>query len=115
MVDGQRDKYTIDLDTLRHQVTDDNFALRPHAMQHAVKEGFTKDDMAHVVLQGTVVETYAERSRCLLYADVTIEGLRIPLHVVCEHLHPDAPVDFVTAYIPSKEEWKTPTRRRKKR
>jgi hypothetical protein len=44
-----------------------------------------------------------------------MEGLKIPLHVVCEHLHPNAPVDFVTAYIPSQEEWATPTRRRKRK
>jgi hypothetical protein len=83
-------------------------------MRHAVKESFTKDDMLQVVLQGTVVETYTDRSRCLLYANVLIERIRVPLHVVCEHLHPAAPVDFVTAYIPSGEEWETPTRRRKK-
>jgi hypothetical protein len=115
VVDGQESDYTIVLDALRRQVTDSNFALRPHAMQHAVKEGFTKDHMTQVVLQGALVETYAERNRCLLYAEVTIEGLKIPLHVVCEHLYLDAPVDFVTAYIPSQEEWETPTRRRKKR
>ena len=114
-MDGQEGRYKIDLNVLRRQVTDQNLALRPHAMHHAVKEGFTKDDMTHVVLQGILLETYAERSRCLLYADVTIEGLRMPLHVVCEHGNPDAPVDFVTAYIPSQEEWETPTRRRKKR
>ena len=113
-VDSQEDECKIDLDALRHQVADGNFALRPHAMRHAVKEGFTKDHMTHVALQGTLVETYTERSRCLLYADVTIEGLRMPLHIVCEHLRPDAPVGFVTAYIPSEKEWETPTRRRKK-
>jgi len=113
-VSSQEDEYKIDLDALRRQVADGNFALRPHAMQHAVKEGFTKDNMLHVVLQGIVVETYTERNRCLLYANVMLEGIRMPLHVVCEHLQPDAPVDFVTAYIPSEEEWEPPTRRRKK-
>lgn len=34
--------------------------------------------------------------------------------VVCEHRHPEETVDFVTAYIPSEEEWETPTRRRRK-
>lgn len=108
------DEYKIDLNALRRQVADGNFALRPHAMRHAVKEGFTEEDMLRVVFQGTVIETYVERNRCLLYAHVTLEGLRMPLHVVCEHFHSDAPVDFVTAYIPSEEEWATPTRRRKK-
>ena len=113
-MDGQEDEYRIDLNALRRQVGEGNFALRPHAMQHAVKEGFTADAMLHVVLQGTVIEMYTDRNRCLFYANVMIEGLRLPLHVVCEHLHLDAPVDFVTAYIPSEEEWETPTRRRRK-
>jgi len=83
-------------------------------MQHAVKEGFTEEAMLQVVLQGVVIEMYPERNRCLFYANIVIEGLRMPLHVVCEHLHADEPVDFVTAYIPSEEEWETPTRRRRK-
>lgn len=113
-MDGQDEEQALDIDALRRQVADDNFALRPHAMQHAVKEGFTKEDMKHVALHGTIVGIYPERRRCLFYADVTIEGLKAPLHVVCEHRHPKAPVDFVTAYIPSEEEWETPMRRRRK-
>lgn len=42
---GQEDEYRIDIDALRRQVGDGNFALRPHAIQHAVKEGFTEDAM----------------------------------------------------------------------
>ena len=80
-----------------------------------LNEGFTQKDMVGVALRGIVVEVYPERNRCLLYADVTIEGLEIPLHLICGHHQPDAPVVFVTAYIPSEDEWETPTRRRKRR
>jgi len=109
------DGHEIDFDALRHQVADDNFALRPHAMQHAVKEGFTRDDVTRVVLAGMVVESYPERKRCLFYADVVVEGITMPLHVICEHHEPQEPVGVVTAYVPSEEEWETPTRRRRKR
>ena len=105
----------LDIEALRRQVTDANFALKPHAMQHAVKEGFTEDDIVHVALNGVIVELYPERKRCLLCADVIIEGLPMPLHLVCEHYRPDEPVIFVTAHVPLEEEWETPTRRRKKR
>jgi len=105
----------MDIDVLRFQVDNDNFAVRIHAIQHAVKEGFTKEDMIYVVLHGSILEKYPERKRCLFYACVTIEGIKMPLHVVCEHHHLESPVDFVTAYIPSEEEWETPTRRRKKK
>ncbi len=113
-MNGQEDEYEIALDTLRQQVMDGNFSLRPHALQHAVKEGFTTAAMLQVVLHGGVVEMYRERNRCLLWTNVRVEDLLLPLHVVCEQLHPNAPVDFVTAYIPSDSEWETPTRRRKK-
>jgi hypothetical protein len=109
------EEQSIDIEALRRQVANDNFALKPHAMRHAVKEGFTEDDMVHVALNGVIVEFYPERKQCLLYADIIIEGIRMPLHLVCEHYHPDEPVIFVTAYIPSEEEWETPTQRRRKR
>ena len=102
-----------DIGALRRQVANGSFALGLHAMQHAVKEGFTQKDMVCVASRGIVVEVYPERKRCLLYADVTIEGLKMPLHLVCGHHQPDAPVVFVTAYVPSEDEWETPTRRRK--
>ncbi len=102
----------LDVEALRRQVADGNFALRPHAMQHAVKEGFGKEDVAQVILNGVVVETYPERKRCLLYTDVIIEGVKMPLHVVCEHRLPGEPVNVVTAYVPSREEWITPTLRK---
>lgn len=102
------------IDALRSQVVSGNFAVRIHAIQHAVKEGFTKEDMINVVLHGSILETYPGRKRCLFYANVIIEGTKTPLHVVCEHSHPESAVDFVTAYIPSEEEWETPTRRRKR-
>lgn len=41
-------KGPINIDALRRQVADGNFALGPHAMQHAVKEGFTQKDMVCV-------------------------------------------------------------------
>ncbi len=105
----------MDIRALRFQVVNGNLAIRIHAIQHAVKEGFTKENMIDVVLHGSVLEAYPERNRCLFYADVTMEGIKMPLHVVCEHIHSGGPVDFVTAYIPWEEEWETPTRRRKKR
>ena len=109
------DKGSIDIEALRRQVADGNFALAPHAMQHAVKEGFTQKDMVQAALEGKVVEEYPDRRRCLLYVDVIVEGLKLPLHLVCGHRCPDAPVVFVTAYIPSEEEWRTPTQRRTQR
>lgn len=105
----------MDIGALHFQITNGNFAIRSHAIQRAVKEGFTKEDMIYAILNGSVIERYPGRKRCLFCADVIIEGLAMPPHVICEYLHPKTPVDFVTAYIPSKEEWETLTQRRRKK
>lgn len=101
----------MDLQAIRKQVASGNYALRPHTMQHAVKEGFAIDDIIHIILSGSIVEDYPERFRCLLSADTVVEGIKVPLHVVCEQREPESAVAIVTAYIPS--EWATPTRRKK--
>ena len=104
----------ISLRALRREVTGGNYALGPHAVQHAVKEEFTVADVVQVVLTGVLVEEYPSRRRCLLYADVTIEGVKLPLHVVREQWSLESPVAIVTAYIPSENEWITPTRRKRR-
>ncbi len=114
-MDNTNDEWEIDLGAVRLQVRAGNFAVRLHAMQHAVKEGFAVDDIAYAVLHGVIVEEYPQRRRGLLYADISVEKNILPLHIVCEHRHLDAPVDFVTAYISEVKEWKTPTQRRRRR
>ena len=89
--------WTFDLKAVRSQVQHGNYAVRPHAMQHAVKEGFSLRDMVHAVLYGLLVEEYPQRQRGLVYADGSVEEVIVPLHVVCEHRGPDDAVDFVTA------------------
>lgn len=104
----------LDLGAIHRQVAEGNFSVRPHAMQHAVKEGFSVEQMVQTVMSGQVIEEYPDRFRCLIYANVNVEGVTLPLHVVCEYVSGDQPVDFVTAYIPSEEEWITPRRRRRR-
>lgn len=104
----------LDLGAIRRQVAEGAFSVRPHAMQHAVKEGFSVEQMVQAVMSGQVIEEYPDRSRCLLYANIKTESITLPLHVVCEYTSEDQPVDFVTAYIPSEEEWITPRRRRRR-
>ena len=65
--------WTLDLERVRSQVQDGNYAVRSHAMQHAVKEGFSVRDMVHVVLHGSLAEEYPQRQRGLVYADISLE------------------------------------------
>ena len=101
---------------MREQVSAGEYSLRPHAIQHAAKEGFNFSDILHVVLTGEIIERYPDRNRCLFYADIVVERISLPLHVVCE-FNPkiDMVVDIVTAYVPTAEEWISPRRRRRKR
>ena len=114
-MDLEDNECLLDLQALRRQVGEGNFALRPHVMQHAVKEGFRADDVVQVILNGKVIEEYPGRRRCLFGGEATVEEIRVALHVVCEHAEPEAVVDIVTSYIPSEREWATPSRRRRKK
>jgi len=109
------DQWTLNWEAFMAHIEAGDFSVRPHAMQHAVKEGFTIGDIVDVTRRGLILEVYPERRRCLIYADVVVEGMHVPLHVICEHRKPDDPVDFVTAYIVADADWETPTRRRRRR
>jgi hypothetical protein len=57
---------SVNIQQIRSKVTAGDYDLRPHAMQHSLKEGFTEADMAHVVVHGEVIEEYPERSLWIL-------------------------------------------------
>ena len=58
-----------------------------------------------------ILEHYPDQSRCLVTGNFQMSGsVRSPLHLVFEYLHEDA-VDIVTAYIPQKLWWVTPSQR----
>ncbi len=103
----------MELKEIQHKVEAGQYAVRPHAVIHAVKEGFTEADIVYAVLHGKVIEEYPEIDRCLVYADVPI-GRRtvMPLHVVCEYWDAEE-IYFVTAYVPDPEFWETPVTRRR--
>jgi hypothetical protein len=110
--DGKRN---VNIKQVREQVSAGEYSLRPHAIQHAAKEGFNFSDILHAVLTGEVIERYPDRNRCLFYADIVVEKITLPLHVVCE-FNPelDTIVDIVTAYVPTEETWISPRQRRRK-
>ncbi|MCH8291527.1 DUF4258 domain-containing protein [Candidatus Poribacteria bacterium] len=106
----------MNIEQVREQVSAGEYSLRPHAIQHAAKEGFNSSDILHAVLTGEVIEHYPDRNRCLFYADIVVERIILPLHVVCE-FNPELDtvvVDIVTAYVPTEEKWVSPRRRRRK-
>lgn len=105
----------MDIETLRKRIQDGNYLVRSHAILHALKEGFERQQMVEAVLNGEIIEEYPADRRALICGEATLlENVSIYLHVVCEYVDPMY-VEFVTAYIPDELQWeKPPFRRRKK-
>jgi len=77
-----------------------------------IEEGFDEDQLLEAVRgKLRVVEEYPEASRYLVlgHFDFTPKA-RSPLHMVCDPSKPDL-VDIVTAYIPQRPWWVSPTQR----
>lgn len=77
-----------------------------------IEEGFSEKDVIGILIgDGKLLESYDEDNRCLMYGHYTAENdVRLPLHVVCDYANIRL-IDIVTAYIPQKPWWITPTRR----
>ena len=93
-----------------------NYLIKSHALTHALKEGFGRENMVEAVLAGSIIEDYPDEQRALVCGPTALtERVQIYLHVVCEYADP-LYVEFVTAYIPDELQWESPPlRRRKKR
>ena len=77
-----------------------------------IEEGFDEDQMRSVILgRSRILEDYPEDKRCLILGRIA-EGHF--LHVVCDYSDQDC-VDVITAYVPQKPWWETPTQRAKKK
>lgn len=101
------------LATVQQRVRDGNYLVKSHAVIHALKEGFDRANMVGAVLNGSVIEDYAEAGRVLICGRTMISATEIYLHVVCEYADP-VYVEFVTAYVPDEKEWESPPFRRRK-
>jgi len=102
----------LDLQALRKLVQEKHYSVRSHAVAHMFKEGFSERDIVEAILTGRVLEVYPEECRCLILGYPHLEEVdtTIPLHVVCDYYDPMW-VDIVTAYVPQRPWWITPTQR----
>jgi len=105
----------VDIEIIRQRVRDDQYLIKSHAVVHALKEGFDRQDMVEAVLGGKIIEDYANSERALICGRTNLSpNVDIYLHVVCEYADP-VYVEFVTAYIPDEQEWESPPFRRRQR
>lgn len=88
------------------------YRVRIHAVRHMIEEGFSEGDITGALIgKSKIVENYPDESRCLILGYFNFSGgARSPLHIVCDYSS-ESSVDIITAYIPQKPWWTTPTRR----
>jgi hypothetical protein len=88
------------------------YRVRIHAVRHMVEEGFGEYDLIEALTgRSKILEDYPDELRCLLLGYFKMsEKVRSPLHVVCDYSN-DEVVDIVTAYMPQKPWWLSPTKR----
>ncbi|MFN8453744.1 MAG: DUF4258 domain-containing protein [Anaerolineae bacterium] len=102
------DKHEDILERVQNQVKNGNYLVKPHAVLHALKEGFDEFDMVEAILQGRIIEEYPDDKRLLICGKTSLAAtVTIYLHVVCEYRNPNY-IDFVTAYIPDETQWHPP-------
>jgi len=105
----------MDIGEIRRRVRQGDYLVKRDAILHAVKEGFSRQEMVNAILAGQTIETYPERKRVLICGPTTLSSrITIYLHVVCEYTDP-VYVEFVTAYIPDQTAWEWPPFSRKRR
>ncbi len=107
----------MNIQTIRNRIREGDYLIKPHAVQHALKEGFERKHMVEAILSGTIIEEYFDVQRVLISGPTRLDNTTIYLHVVCEYVDP-VYIEFVTAYIPDEVQWEPPTfkrRRHKKR
>jgi len=54
------------LATIQQCVRDGNYLVKSHAVIHALKEGFNRANMVEAVLNGSIIEDYADAKRVLV-------------------------------------------------
>ena len=101
----------VDVDQIRDQFGRGEFSVYFHALQEALKDGLTGDDLLYVVNQGEIIEEYPERDRSLLFATVP-DG--IPVHVVIDFRN-EHDLQIVTIYVPDRRDWINYRRRRRRK
>jgi hypothetical protein len=102
-----------DLETLQARVQENHYSVRSHAVDHMFKEGFSEHHIINAILTGRILEAYPEENRCLILGYLRLQSNKdttIPLHIVCDYCDPTW-VDIVTAYVPQRPWWVTPTQR----
>jgi hypothetical protein len=104
----------VDIETIRHLVSEKGYCITGHASVEAVKDGISPSDIRYVILNGKIIEEYPERDypgiqTCLIYAKLSSI---VPVHVVVDVVVEQSVV-VVTAYVPDPKRWIASQRRKR--
>jgi hypothetical protein len=100
------------LKKIKKLIGEKKYRVRIHAVRHMIEEGFSEENLVEAVTgRSKIPENYLDERRCLVFGSFPIsEKTRSPLHLVCDYSQ-EGLVDIITAYIPQRPWWVTPTRR----
>jgi hypothetical protein len=113
---AKRDDSSDLVERIQKQIASATYRVGLHAVRHMIEEGFDERQMIEA-LNGRirVLEEYPDEKRCLVLGRFRFSaGTTSPLHILCD-LSNESAVDIVTAYIPQRPWWVTPTQRRRKK
>ena len=98
--------------TVKKLVNEGRYRVKIHAVRHMIEEGFSERDIIAAILgESKIVEMYDEDKRCLILGHFLCDDrIKLPIHVVCDYSN-NKLIDIVTAYIPQKPWWMSPTQR----
>ena len=98
------------LEQIRQQIADGAVRVTAHAHREMVEEAITLDGVYSALLNGKVIENYAEHRRgpCCLIGGMDQSERRV--HVVCTTGR--SMLVLITAYEPKPPKWPTPETRR---
>lgn len=104
------------LHAIRELVSDGRYRIKIHAVRHMIEEGFSEKDVIGAIIgEITIIELYEEDRRCLALGYFLWNSkVKSPLHMVIDYSS-NKVIDIVTAYIPQRPWWISPTRRGKKK
>jgi hypothetical protein len=103
------------VERIQQRIASASYRVALHAVRHMIEEGFEERQMVDA-LSGRVqvLEEYPDEHRCLVLGRFRFTAATTsPLHV-CD-LSNEEVLDIVTAYIPQRPWWITPTQRGRKK
>ena len=106
------------LHNIQAAVKSGNYVVRSHVVNHMITEDFRETHIIEAIENGTILELYADESRCLIKGTFQLSKKgKESLHVVIDYWSEFDNIDWVdlvTAYIPRYPFWETAIKRGRK-